>query len=282
MRSVYYETAYKKCKNKITNLIRTSKENYFKAKLSDSKNSKESWQFINELLNKNSKTSQIREINFDGKTVTKDEEIAAGFNEYFPTIGSMLSKAIKDCDTHPLSFLTVTHDNIFNFNFITIDEVISALNLLPSKKSSGLDGISAKLLKDAAHNIAGPLVDIFNLSLRTGIFPDDWKLAKVTPVFKDGNRNICGHYRPISVISVVAKVFEKLVYQQLKSFMKKNNILVDLQSGFRAKHSTETTLLSSTNEWLCNMDKGLFTGVLFLDLKKAYLILSIIQFYLLN
>ena len=69
--------------------------------------------------------------------------------------------------------MTVTHDNIFNFNFITIDEVISALNLLPSKKSAGLDGISAKLLKDAAHNIAGPLVDIFNLSLRTGIFPDD-------------------------------------------------------------------------------------------------------------
>ena len=270
LRSVYYETAYKKCKNKITNLIRTSKENYFKAKLSDSKNSKESWQFINELLNKNSKTSQIREINFDGKTVTKDEEIAAGFNEYFSTIGSMLFKAIKDCDTDPLSFLTVTHDNIFNFNFITIDEVISALNLLPPKKSSGLDGISAKLLKDAAHNIAGPLVDIFNLSLRTGIFPDDWKLAKVTPVFKDGNRNICGNYRPISVISVVAKVFEKLVYQQLKSFMIKNNILMDLQSGFRAKHSTETTLLSSTNEWLCNMDKGLFTGVLFLDLEKAF------------
>ena len=71
LRSVYYETAYKKCKNEITNLIRTSKENYFKAKLSDSKNSKESWQFLNELLNKKNKTSQIREINFDGKTVTK-------------------------------------------------------------------------------------------------------------------------------------------------------------------------------------------------------------------
>ena len=196
--------------------------------MSDSKNSKESWQCINELLNKKSKTSQIREINFDGKTVlTKDEEIAAGFNEYFSTVGSMLSKAIKDYDTDPLSFLTVAH-NIFNFNFITIDEVISALNLLPSKKSSGLDGISAKLLKDAAHNIAGPLVDIFNLSLRTGIFPDDWKLAKVTSVFKDGNRNICGNYKPISVISVVAKVFEKLVYRQLKSFMTNNNILVDL------------------------------------------------------
>jgi hypothetical protein len=66
------------------------------------------------------------------------------------------------------------------------------------------------------------------LSLQTTIFPDDWKLAKITPVFKDGNKNDCGNYRPISVISVVAKIFEKLVYQQLKSFMTVNNILVGL------------------------------------------------------
>ena len=80
LRSVYYETAYKKCKNKITNLIRTSKENYFKSKLSNSNNSKESWRSINELLNKKSKTSQVREINFDGETVINDEKIAALMN----------------------------------------------------------------------------------------------------------------------------------------------------------------------------------------------------------
>ena len=120
------------------------------------------------------------------------------------------------------------------------------------------------------------LGDIFNLSLRTGIF-----LAKVTPVFKDGNRNICGNYRPISVISVVAKVLEELIYQQVKSYMTKKNILVDLQSDFRAKHSTETTLLSSANQWLCNMDKGCLLKS-FSWILKRYLILSIIQFYLLN
>ncbi len=114
-----------------------------------------------------------REINFDGETVINNEKIAAGFNEYFSTIGSKLSEGIKDGDIDPLSFMTVTHDDIFNFNFITIDEVIDALNLIQSKKSSGLDGISARLLKDGTHNIAGPLVDIFNLSLRTAIFPDD-------------------------------------------------------------------------------------------------------------
>ena len=136
LRSVYYETAYKRCKNKVTNLIRTSKESYFMSKLSNSNNSKESWQSINELLNKKSKTSQIREINFDGETVINDEKIAAGFNEYFSTIGSKLAEGIKDGDIDPLSFMTVTHDDIFNFNFITIDEVIDALNLIQSKKSS--------------------------------------------------------------------------------------------------------------------------------------------------
>jgi hypothetical protein len=181
-----------------------------------------------------------------------------------------LSERTEDSDTDPLSFVTPVHDKVFAFNFITVGEVIAALNFIQSKKSLGLDGISTRLLKDAAHIIADPIANIFNLSLQTTIFPDDWKLSKVTPVFKDGNKNDCGNYRPISVISVVAKIFEKLVYKQLKSFMTINNIFVEQQSGFRAQHSTETTLLSSTNEWLYNMDKGLFTGVLFLDLKKAF------------
>jgi hypothetical protein len=84
------------------------------------------------------------------------------------------------------------------------------------------------------------------------------------------NKNDWGSYRPIPVISVVAKIFEKLVYQQVKPFKTINNILVEQQSGFRAQHSTKTTLLSSKNERLHNMDKGQFTGVLLLDLKKAF------------
>ena len=93
---------------------------------------------------------------------------------------------------------------------------------------------------------------------------------KISPVFKEGNKTDCGNYRPISVISVVAKLFEGLVYNQLRTFISDNNILVKQQSGFRSEHSTETALLGSTNEWLYNMDSGLINGVLFLDLKKAF------------
>ena len=169
-----------------------------------------------------------------------------------------------------MRFLAPIDGTSFNFICITLQETIDALNDIKFRKSPGVDGISIKLLKDASNIVAGPLVNIFNVSLQRAIFPNDWKLAKVTPIFKEGNKADCGNYRPISVISAVAKLFEKLVYRQLSSFLTLNGILVEQQSGFRHKHSTETALLSSTNEWLFNMDRGLLSGVLFLDLKKAF------------
>ena len=160
--------------------------------------------------------------------------------------------------------------NTFNFSPITTEKVIEALSQLNPKKAPGINGISVRLLRDTIDVIAEPLANIFNLSFRTAIFPDDWKLAKISPIFKDGTKNDCGNYRPISVISTVVKLFEGIVYHQLRSFIAANNILIDQQSGFRPKHSTETALISSTNEWLLNMDKGFVNGVLFLDLKKAF------------
>jgi hypothetical protein len=108
------------------------------------------------------------------------------------------------------------------------------------------------------------------LSLFTGIFPDDMKFAKVTPIFKTGSKLDCGNYRPISVLSAVPKIFEKIVYEQLTKFLYDNNNISKHQSGFRPLHSTETTLLQSTDEWLFNMDKGLINGVLFWDLTKGF------------
>ena len=111
---------------------------------------------------------------------------------------------------------------------------------------------------------------IYNCSLLSGIFPDDWKLAKVSPIYKSGNKQECGNYRPISVLSVVAKIFEKLVCGQLNFYFKEHQILTKFQSGFRKGHSTTSSLLSTTNSWLVNMDAGLINGVLFLDLKKEF------------
>ena len=129
-----------------------------------------------------------------------------------------------------MTFVTPTESS-FHFSCISVQETFDALNQLNLRKSPGLDGISVRLLKDTSDVIAQPLANIFNLSLQTAIFPDEWKIAKVSPVFKEGNTTDCGNYRPISVISVVAKLFEGLVYNQLRTFIADNSILVEQGSN---------------------------------------------------
>ena len=160
--------------------------------------------------------------------------------------------------------------NDFCFKNVNASELSDTLAQIKTKKSSGIDGISIKLLKAAGDIILDSLGSIFNLSLQIGIYPDDWKLAKVSPIFKDGVKTECGNYRLISVISIIAKLFEKLVCNQLKIYMMNNNIITKNQSGFREHQSTETALLDLTNDWLHNKDNGLLNGILFLDFKRAF------------
>ena len=126
-------------------------------------------------------------------------------------------------------------------------------------KFAGTDKISVKLIQAAGRTILNSLKNIFNLSLNTGIFPDDWKIACVTPIYTSDNKTDCGNYRPISIISNVAQIFEKAVYSQLITFLNENKVIGENQSSFRTNHSTETTLLHSIIYYLANIDKGLNT-----------------------
>ena len=137
-------------------------------------------------------------------------------------------------------------------------------------KSTGLDNLSARLIRECADIISGPLCDLFNKSLMSGIFPDDWKCARVTTLFKQSTSSDLNNYRPIPVISVVAKVFERIVYDQLYNFLSSEEIISKQQSGFRSLHSTVTALLEATDSWAFNIDRGYVNAVVFLDLKKAF------------
>ena len=118
---------------------------------------------------------------------------------------------------------------------------------LNKSKGAGLDGISSRLILDCADLIAPHISIIFNSSLANGIFPDDWKSARVTPLFKHCERSDIDNYRPISVISIIGKVFERIIYNQLFAYLSDHNILSRDQSGFRALHSTVTALLEATD-----------------------------------
>ena len=118
--------------------------------------------------------------------------------------------------------------------------------------------------------MAVSLCDLFNKSLVSGVFPNDWKCARVTPLFKQGEPSDLNNYRPISVISVIAKVFERTIYDQLYNFLTNEDLISNHQSGFRSLHSTLTALLEATDNWAFNIDRGNVNAVVFLDLKKAF------------
>ena len=107
--------------------------------------------------------------------------------------------------------------------------------------------------------------------LETGIFPDDWKKAKVHPIFKSDERNIPSNYRPISILPAISKIIERVMHTQLLDYFQAGNLLTDSQYGFRPNHSTCTALISAVNVWLLtNMDACKLNGCVFIDLKKAF------------
>ena len=101
-------------------------------------------------------------------------------------------------------------------------------------------------------------------------FPDDLKMAKVTPAFKGGDRDDLGNYRPISVLPTVSRIFEKLVYDQMYAYFLNNDLLGDRQFGFTPLHSTALALSKVTNTWLLNLDSGRMSSVVLLDIQKAF------------
>ena len=269
-KSNYYSYVYKRARNQVNKLIKDTKAKYFQSVINSSKNNpKEMWRNINQIIGKHSKTTNVTSIQVNDSIKTSNRDIAETFNNYFANVGNELSKQVPPTIKRPEDYLE-PKSSTFEFKMISTCEVESVLKKLKTSKSSGQDKISIKLLKDSTDVSLTYLTHIYNCSLLSGIFPDGWKLARVSPVYKSGDKQECENYRPISVLSVAAKIFEKLVCGQLDCYLKKENILTKFQSGFRKGHSTTSSLLTTTNSWLVNMDSGLINGVLFLDLKKAF------------
>ena len=115
-----------------------------------------------------------------------------------------------------------------------------------------------------------PLTVIINQSLCTGVFPDNLKLAKVVPLFKKGNPHLLDNYRPISLLSTLSKIFEKVVFQQVYSYFTNNKLFYENQYGFRKHHSTELAAIELIDRIPGYMDTGKSPITIFLDLSKAF------------
>ena len=215
----------------------------------------------------------LRSLRSNDVVINNSIELSDTFNDHFSTIGPRLANEIPPIGQNDdLSYTTFLTCNNSSFQFFPISSniVFSHLNKLSRSKATGLDNISARFIRECADLISVPISDLFNKSLTSGIFPDDWESARVIPLFKQGERSDLNNYRPISVISVIAKVFERIVYDQLYSFLAKEDVISKQQSGFRSLHSTVLALLEATDSWAFNTDRGNVNAVVFLDLKKAF------------
>ena len=126
------------------------------------------------------------------------------------------------------------------------------------------------MLKLSAEIITPSLTWIFNFSIKTGIYVDEWKKAWVLPIFKSDDRQKCENYRPISILPIISKIFERSVFNQLYNFLNENSLLSKYQFGFRPKNSTLSALIQMCDAWHASMDCGDVSAVVFLDIRKAF------------
>ena len=231
----------------------------------------------------------------ENSEIIRDElKIAETFNDYFvniverttsknegyikpKTTVDSIETIINDYKDHPSIKLikSNTKSQFINEKFsippVTEKEVEEIINKLNPKKSSGLDKIPIKVVKLTSDVITKPLTDIINATIHNSSFVDKAKIAKVTPIYKSAQLNSrlnTGHHRPISVLSVFSKIFEKHYFNSMEGFV--DTFLNKHVSAYRKGHSSEHVLLRLTEEWRQNLDQNKIVGAVLMDLSKAF------------
>ena len=262
---------YKQLRNKVTKEIRVAVQSHYHGLINENKdNPKKMWQTINNVLDRSSKSTMPASLDIGGKKLTKEGDIVEALNHHFVSVGPKLaSKIEQNANDDPLQHIN-NEPTTMRLTPVDDNYVPKAIKQLKNGKAPGPDKIPIILIKDAVDLISKPLTLIFNSSLWKGIFPDVWKLARVTPIFKSGSKSVANNYRPISVISVFSRILERIVHDQVYEYLKVNKVLTMSQSAFQKLCSTITSLIDSTDYWYENIDHKQLNLAIFLDLKKAF------------
>ena len=185
-------------------------------------------------------------------------------------IGENLAEKIPQSNIHFSEFLGQSNSSSIFFVPTTKYEIIDIVTAMNNKRSAGYDDISNFILKGIISSIADPLSYIFNKSLSSGVFPDFMKIAKVFPLFKKGDDSDICNYRPISLLSSLSKILEKLIFTRTINFLNLHNVFTNSQFGFRQKHSTIHALLKFIDHAAHTIDNHSHLIGIFLDFSKAF------------
>ena len=266
-------TKYNKYKNTLTNIIRLAKKNYYKREFDkNSGNTKETWRTLQQLINSKQKNKSddtpASLTGTNGKNTTGDDNIAEQFNTYFAEIGENLRKNIPLSRTDPLQLINEI-DNEMELEPTNENELVAIVKKL-NNVGAGVDNINSKLFKLSYQSIIKYLVHFFNSCLRTGTFPSALKMAIIKPIFKGGDTQLTNNYRPISLLPIMSKILEKLIYRRLIEFVDENDIIHAHQFGFQKNKTTYMPILLLQDIITKAFEEGEFALGLYLDLRKAF------------
>jgi hypothetical protein len=259
------EERYKQYKRKVQCIVRREHNQYIHNMLTDPSAkptdlNKRFWTYVK---HRRSDTTGIPAIKTDNKLLTDPKSITDALNHQFQSVFSATS------DQPPTAGSPSSEPHMTNLK-VKVAGVLNLLRDLNPNKSTGPDGISARLLKETAEVVAAPLTNIYNKSLETSSIPDDWKMANVTPIFKKGDKCKPENYRPISLTCIASKMLEHIVTSHLMKFVEGNNILCPTQHGFRSNLSCETQLVELVADVSKELDNGKEVDACVLDFSKAF------------
>ena len=203
--------------------------------------------------------------NIDGSEINKNN-VANFINDYFTNIGPTLARNMNSPWTYDSD---VIHDQIHDI-VTTPDEIYAICKDFEIHKSSSITLLSSRLRKGSFCILTLQLTFLLNKIFSTATIPDLWKIAKVTPLYKGGDRTNVSNYRPISILPLPGKIMEKIIHNRLTTFMDIHNILTPYQDGFRKGRSTIDTIAGFTDDIATNMNQGNCTIAAFIDFKKAF------------
>ena len=270
---------YQKARNAAHSIILKKKKQHVQEALQENIGKpKELWKTLQGLgLKSNSKRPQNICLKTEDGVSFDTETNANIFKNFFSNLAENLVKklpksknvfGLKSVETYYKNFNL--QDKKFSLALVNKDYIKNLLSEVNISKAAGIDSISGQFLRDGASSLALPVMQLINLSNSLSTVPDKSKLSKLKPLFKKGSKTDPKNYRPISLLPLVSKIFERAVYDQLHQFLEENKILYKYQSGFRKYHSTNTCLSHLSNKILQGFDEGMVTGMILIDLQKAF------------
>lgn len=262
------EIEYKNYRNHLKKLLNTVKNEYYKQKIESTKQDiKKTYKIITEITNNRKKESPLKVTDAGDKDFDTDLEMANHCNEYFSNIGLQMLGKIPQVD------LTDSLESVNRSIFlapVTDGELIQHVSSLKTNSAPGFDGITVELIKNMHQYLLEPLKHVYNLIFKTGIVPSHFKKSIIIPIYKSGKKNKISNYRPISLISNFAKVFEKCLKNRLTNFFTKNGLLSKNQYGFTEGVGTADAMHSLLKEVTDNINENRRCIAVFLDLAKAF------------